>query len=486
MPRGLPDECRRGCRPSHAGPRAAPEVAEALPGVAVFAVAERRRHHLREEPCFPGPVALQGEERGGHGVLAVVVVMGPGHVLAVGNRSLVDVIAEEPGATIDGGGDLRIGHTAFPPHDDRQVADQPRGVDWPVGRDRSVQATVGRRLGKPVAEGAIPSLPPGEGEREGGDRRQHLAIPGEQMVFAEEEGAVTALPRPHVVANHRRRPRRQPPGKLLDAREKLGPAARQERQPVDRAEEVLREGLPGQHRARLVEDPPRLGAVVGCRRGVRSQNPQAKPHLLDRASPPAGESQVASTSLRLRRLDGDGEAPAGIVGEPAAIHAEDHIPWLHHTVGGRATADVGHENLPAGSGGSSLDAVEVGRRPSMDPAPQAGRPEVVGSRAIDVGPLRDVGRSGRGLGRRHENERMQRKADCHNHQRQHHAADLAAVQKPQPRCFMQHSCQSARCRARPRRAMSRATRPPQAAAIKLVGSGTTTNWNAFGLLAVCR
>ena len=169
MPRGLPDECRRGRRPSHAGPRAAPEVAEALPGVAVFAVAERRRHHLREEPCFPGPVALQGEERGRHGVLAVVVVMRPRHVLAVGNRSLVDVIAEEPGATVNGGGDLRIGHTALPPHDDRQVADQPRGVDRPVGRDRAVQAAISRWLGKPMAECAIHSLSSGEREREGLD-----------------------------------------------------------------------------------------------------------------------------------------------------------------------------------------------------------------------------------------------------------------------------------------------------------------------------
>ena len=169
MPRGLLAKRRRSRGPAHAGPQTTPEVAEALAGVAVFTVAKRRRHHLREEPRFLGPVALQGEERGGHGVLAVVVVMGPGHVLAVGNRSLVDVVAEEPGATIDGGGDLRIGHTALPPHEDREIADQPRRIDGPVGRDRAVQAAISRWLGKPMAECAIHSLSSGEREREGLD-----------------------------------------------------------------------------------------------------------------------------------------------------------------------------------------------------------------------------------------------------------------------------------------------------------------------------
>ena len=305
------------------------------------------------------------------------------------------------------------------------------------------------------------------------------------MVFAKEEGAVSALPRPHVVADHRRRPRRQLPGKLLDTGEKLGPAARQERQPVDRAEEVLREGLPGQHRARLVEDPPRLGAVVGCRRGVRSQNPQAKPHLLDRASPPTGESQVASASLRLRRLNGDGEAPAGIVGEPAAIHAEDHIPWLHHAVGGRATADVGDENLPAGSGGSSLNAVEDVRGPAVDPAPQAGRPEVVGLRPIDVRPLREVGRYGGRFGRWHDDHH-----GCRRSAREHDREPPPEHKRRGPLAALivhGESVPAGRRREdRPRRARSRATRPPQAAAVRAVGSGTTTSWKTLGLLRLCR
>ena len=70
-------------------------------------------------------------------------------------------------------------------------------------------------------------------------------------------------------------------------------------------------------------------------------------YLLDRASPPTGEPQDAVPGLRFGRLNGDSKAPAGIVDEETTIHTEDHVAQFHHPVGGRATADVGHEDLPA-------------------------------------------------------------------------------------------------------------------------------------------
>ena len=299
------------------------------------------------------------------------------------------------------------------------------------------------------------------------------------MVFGEEQRAVAALPRPHVVANRDRRPRRQAPGELRDTGQELGPAACQQGQPVDRPEQVGAERLRREHVAGVVEDPPRLRAVIRGGRRIRAQHPQRKPRLSDAAGSPTGESEDAAAGLSLGHLDGASEALASIGGEPTAIHAENHVARLHDAVGGGATADVGHEDLPAGGGGPPLHPVEVARGPGVNPAPQPRRPEVVGLRAIPGRGLRQVRRwlrrraAHRGEDRQPEQRRVSDRP----------IRFPAGIARP----HALSAASSARARSRLRRARTTsAASPLHATATAEVGSGTTTSWNPFGLTAVCR
>ena len=294
MPRGFLHERRRRRRSAHVGAQRAPEVAEALPGVAVLTVLIGRRHHLREEPGRLDLVGLEREQHGRHGVFAVVLVVRPRQVFAVGDRALVHVVAEEFVSPVDGGLHFRVRDAALFPHDDRQVADQPRGIHRAVRRDRAVQFPLGRQFGDAVSERAVQALPFGQVDCVFVDRVQHGLVAGEEIVFTEEQIDVTPMPDDHAAFQFQLQRRRcELARELLYARQVFRFSRRHQRKAVDRAPQVRFQRLALQRLAGLGKDQLRFLAVIGRGRAVAAHDAQLELDLFRFPLAPARELQHA-------------------------------------------------------------------------------------------------------------------------------------------------------------------------------------------------
>ncbi len=102
---------------------------------------------IREKNSAPSGLSEQVEHDRGHPALAVVLVgLDPGVVVAVGNRPLADVEAQQPGAALDRPVHRRILHPGLAGQDQRDGQRQARGVHHPVAAEPPVGT---RRSGGP-------------------------------------------------------------------------------------------------------------------------------------------------------------------------------------------------------------------------------------------------------------------------------------------------------------------------------------------------
>jgi len=338
VPRGLLEE--RRCRLGTAGGRTegAPKIAEALPGVTVFPTGVSCRGHAGEELRLLRLVADRGKHHRGDGILAVVLMVGPWFVFAVGNGAFVSEVAKEPGCAGDGLIDFRILHAAFFGEHDGQIGRQSGHVHGTVGRHGAVEFAVGGKCGEAVAEGAIHALAAGQQERAFVNRGQYLLVAGDHVIFAEENQAIAHIPRVAPVGSG---------GFLVRIEIRLGEAvcevaqfwqvfrlARGEQgQTLDGSGPVGLHGFLFEHLDGTLEDAfrflavPRRGVAVGAHHGELQRE---IPHL---ARAPNHEFEHTPPGLRFRFLNGQCDGLARVVAKRLAIHTEDHIVHHHDPVG---------------------------------------------------------------------------------------------------------------------------------------------------------
>ena len=230
---------------------------------------------------------------------------------------------------------------------------------------------------------------------------QDFLVAREQEIFAQEKIAVTQFPggpvglfaEIQILRGHFM-------GKLTHLRQVVRIACGQHRQRIDRAGPILPQRLPFKRLAGGLEDAFGLGAVPGGCLAVGAEHRKFEFHILGFSRTGNRELQHPAVRLLFRLLNGPGDALAGVVVEELAACPKNDVINLHHSIGGRFRADMGHKYLTTGQRGAALQAVEIIGRPGVDPSAQAGCTEVVGLLAVHrAGVLREVrGGLGRFLG----------------------------------------------------------------------------------------
>ena len=150
----------------------------------VFAIAKGSRAHLGEALGLRFPLVDQREHHRPHGILAIVLVVRPRFMLAVGDSPFVGEEPEKISGSLDRGIDLGMRYTASLAQDNRQVRDQTGCVDGSVGWNRTMQFAISVCRSNAVAKGAVETLAFGERDRVLANGGEDFFVPREQVVFA--------------------------------------------------------------------------------------------------------------------------------------------------------------------------------------------------------------------------------------------------------------------------------------------------------------
>ena len=107
-----------------------------------------------------------------------------------------------------------------------------------------------------MSERAVEALPLGERRGVLADRRQDGVVAGEEVVFAEIEGAIAPVPNHHAILEREREIGRPHASCVFtDPRQVFAPPGGQQRQTVDGAPQVIPQRGAFERPARAIEDP---------------------------------------------------------------------------------------------------------------------------------------------------------------------------------------------------------------------------------------
>ena len=304
----FPHPGARRFRPRSRDTRHRPQDVEEIPGVSRVSFRTVGRHaHAREE-CRGLRIAEQVEEHRGHPALAVVVViLDPRMMVAIRDRALSGVEAQEFRAALDRQVQRRVLHTRFPRQHQRDGQGNARRVHHAV----AAEPPAGDR--EPVPPGAHRALPVRHLQRQSPQTRHHRRIAGRHRVLRQHHRHVAVVPRLHRVRLEGRRPLRLG----FQQRPVCRIAACQQGERVQRAHDrvLTMPGLRDPRRqgpAALIQNAFRFRAAEGCGGAVAAEHRKLHHDLLHRAGPPAGQLQFPAARRRLRHRDRPTEFRAGV------------------------------------------------------------------------------------------------------------------------------------------------------------------------------